>query len=47
MFGTSRTMTTVTIDERQKKGVSGSYERTGTQLKLNYDTGKEESFEIE
>ena len=47
MFGTSRTMTTVTIDERQKKGVSGSYERTGTQLKLYYDTGKEESFEIE
>ena len=47
MFGTSRTMTTVTIDERQKKGVSGSYERTGIQLKLNYDTGKEESFEIE
>jgi hypothetical protein len=47
MFGTARTMTTVTIGERQKKGVSGSYERTGTQLKLNYDTGKEESFEIE
>lgn len=47
MFGSSRTMTTVTIDERSKKGVSGSYIREDKQLKLDYDTGKEEVFTIE